>query len=102
MPLPTVISLVQTCGACPSQWDGVLDDGRAIYVRYRWGWLSVRVSTKEDAQEEFGAVRGEEIFGEQLGDNWDGVLTTTELINHTSHVLDWIVIDGDTIEFKYD
>lgn len=36
--------LVQTCDACPSQWDAETDDGRPVYIRYRWGFLSVRVA----------------------------------------------------------
>lgn len=33
--------LTQTCGACPSQWEGELEDGRMLYIRYRWGYLSI-------------------------------------------------------------
>lgn len=70
--------LIQTCGACPSQWDGVTDDDRAVYIRYRWGYLSVRASEPGD-QGEWAGVEGEEILGVQLGDEWDGVLLEDEL-----------------------
>lgn len=36
-------SLKQTCEACPSQWEGKLSDGRKVYIRYRWGTLTVHV-----------------------------------------------------------
>lgn len=57
--------LIQTCGACPSQWEASLKDGRMLYIRYRWGCLSVRISLNptEDA---FDAVRGVEIWNGKL------------------------------------
>ena len=36
-------TLTQTCGTCPSQWEGRLADGRPIYIRFRWGELSIRL-----------------------------------------------------------
>ncbi len=38
-----IASLKRTCIACPSQWEGVLEDSRPIYIRFRWGELSVRL-----------------------------------------------------------
>lgn len=32
-----VIELVQTCYMCPEQYEGKLDTGEKVYVRYRWG-----------------------------------------------------------------
>jgi hypothetical protein len=29
--------------ACPSMWEGELSDGRHVYVRYRWGAISIEV-----------------------------------------------------------
>ena len=34
----------QTCGACPTQWEGKLKDGRDFYFRYRWGVAYLGVS----------------------------------------------------------
>lgn len=45
---PRVVALKKTCIACPSQWEGVLEDGRVIYARYRWGELSVGVGDGVD------------------------------------------------------
>lgn len=34
---PAVATEIQTCGACPEQWDGTLVDGRHFYYRLRHG-----------------------------------------------------------------
>jgi hypothetical protein len=40
----TIKSLELTCSSCPLQLEGVLDTGQQIYIRYRHGYLSVRIS----------------------------------------------------------
>ena len=75
----TVKEIHKTSTACPSQWEGWTDDNRQIYVRYRWGYLSVSVG-KVDDKTEMAAVDGEEIFSyinnrEPLG----GYMTYTAL-----------------------
>jgi hypothetical protein len=45
---PKVVALKKTSVACPSQWEGDLEDGRAIYIRYRHGHLSVGVGDDID------------------------------------------------------
>lgn len=78
-PLLRVQSIVMTCGACPSQWEGQFADGRYFYARYRWGQLSVSVSTESvDA-----AVGGEEIFAAECGDGLDGHMTTERMMEIT-------------------
>lgn len=67
-----VVKIIRTCFACPSQWEGEFSNGDKLYIRYRWGYLSVR----RDSQD---AVNGEEIFGEQVGDGLDGVLRYEDL-----------------------
>ena len=69
----------RTCLACPSQWEGKLTDGRMFYVRYRWGYLSIRVSNGK-TDDSMNAVRGEEIFGAQLGSDMDGCLSEQHLM----------------------
>lgn len=32
-----IVRAVQTCGACPAQWDAWDDQGRYWYLRYRYG-----------------------------------------------------------------
>lgn len=53
--LPVVTSLKKTCTACPSQWDGTLDDGRVLYARYRWGYVD---GDPRDAVEQLGIRQG--------------------------------------------
>lgn len=67
-------SFRRTCSACPSQWDAKTADGREVYIRYRWGYLSVRV-----AGEGRDAVSGKEVLGRQVGDAMDGMMDDNEL-----------------------
>lgn len=67
--------LTKTCEACPSQWEGEFEDGSPVYIRYRWGYLSV-----EDIP------RGEQLFGRQVeGGTWGvyGVMSTEEMLGRT-------------------
>lgn len=36
-PVAELVRVVQTCSACPSQWDGWTATGDYVYMRYRWG-----------------------------------------------------------------
>lgn len=83
-----VVSITQTCNACPSQWEGTLDDGRMVYVRYRWGGLSIRVSNLP-TKKVMEAVDGEEIFYKDIGDGLDGILEYSKLVEITEGVIDW-------------
>ena len=69
-----VNNIVQTCYACPSQWEGNLEDGRMFYVRYRWGGLTIELSNgpTDNISELFND--GKLIHSETLGDGFDGVL----------------------------
>jgi len=84
---PLVVkSVVQTCFACPSQWEGSLEDGRMFYVRFRWGYLSVRVSA-EPTKNSMDAVGGSEIFGGSVEDEWAGCMSTNEMARIVKDVL---------------
>jgi hypothetical protein len=76
--MPKVVSLRNTCIACPSQWEGTLEDGRAIYARYRHGELSVGVG--DDINE---AVRNgmsdQALYASDLGNGLDGFMDFREL-----------------------
>jgi hypothetical protein len=66
----------QTCEACPSQWEGATQDERYVYIRYRWGRLSV-------------SVDGETVYCQDIGDALDGTLSWGEMMQYTSHVMIW-------------
>jgi len=81
-----------TCRACPSQWEGETEDGRAIYVRYRHGYLSAGVgSTMDDAVtagwnfEALGSEPGDGVLihSEKVTDENDGVMSTAEMLERT-------------------
>lgn len=75
-------------GACPFQIDALTDDDRLIYGRYRFGNLSVQIGEAGD-HSEFAAVRGEEIFGGKIGDDYDGSMNLEEFKEHTKETLDF-------------
>ena len=83
-----VIALKQTSIACPSQWEGTLEDGRAIYFRYRHGALSVGAGCDIDE-----AVRnsrsGDAVFEDYVGDGLDGFMDLEELKCHLHGLLEF-------------
>lgn len=62
-----ISKIEQTCYACPSQWEIDLEDGRHIYVRYRWGTLSFDVDNIE-------------VYSEDIGDGLSGVIGEGEML----------------------
>lgn len=46
---PAIRTAVQTCEACPDQWEGELADGRAFYFRYRGGIASLAIGADRDS-----------------------------------------------------
>lgn len=86
--LPTVVALTKTCLACPSQWDGVLEDGRAIYARYRHGALSVGIG--DDPEEAVGNSWTERaLYADYVGDGFDGFMDFEELKVHLHGLLEF-------------
>jgi hypothetical protein len=65
------ITITQTCLACPSQWEGELDDGRFFYARYRWGGLTFSTGESLDA-----AVMGTLVYEGDHGEGLDGWMDT--------------------------
>lgn len=71
-------TLTRTCLACPSQWEGTLDDGRAIYVRYRHGELSVGIGGDIDDAVRNG-MSDQALYAADIGDGLDGFMDVEEL-----------------------
>lgn len=95
-----VVKIVNTCTACPSQWDGLTDDNRQIYVRYRWGSLDIRIGDMGDMSE-FGAVRGESIFDwDSDGDGWGGFMSYCELKSIASKFFDFPECENDNVDWQ--
>lgn len=87
--LITVTTIVQTCPWVPSQWEGYTVDGRPIYVRYRWGHLSIRLSKLGGTIEDAVASR-KEIISRSIGHPFDGVMTYQELKHQTRGMIHWL------------
>ena len=76
-----VKDMIQTCSASPSQWEGSLTDGRMFYARYRHGFLSITVSKNATTNIDDAIIEeSDSIYGEQLGDEYDGILDESLLI----------------------
>jgi hypothetical protein len=81
-------TIEKTCFACPSQWEGFLENGKAIYIRYRWGYLSIRIS--DDVTDDiYDAVCGKEIYGKQIGEEYDGVIELDTVLDLSKGVLEY-------------
>lgn len=65
-----VKNVVRTCAACPSQWEAETEDGRGVYIRYRYGCIQVWVS--HNAGED--GLDGDCVFGDCIGDDFDGCI----------------------------
>lgn len=76
-----VIELAQTCASNPSQWEGVLADGRRLYVRYRWSTLTVQITNSDNDWVT--------IYQRGGGTGYDGLMDTSEMIVELSEVLDF-------------
>ncbi len=83
-----VITLKRTCLACPSQWEGTLADGRAVYARYRHGELTIGVGDEMDE-----AVRNASsdvaLYAGEVGDGLDGFMSFEELKAKVCGVLEF-------------
>lgn len=78
--------LTMTCGACPAQWEGKLEDGRHVYARYRHGWLEVAAAPSLDiavfAHTSEDALQREVLVGREIGDQYDGMMSTEDMLRH--------------------
>jgi hypothetical protein len=83
---PKVVALKKTSLACPSQWEGTLEDGRVVYVRYRHGALSVGVG--DDIDEAVGnGMSDQALHADYVGDGLDGFMDFEELKLHLHGLL---------------
>lgn len=64
-----ITQLERDCIACPTAWIATTDSGKELYVRYRWGDLTVK--TRDDEREE--------IYRKDFGGAFDGHMTVYEL-----------------------
>lgn len=71
--------------ACPTQWEALTEEGRHVYIRYRWGELTISIGrpggTKMDA------VGGERWFWGEVGERLGGVIELDEVCEATGLVV---------------
>lgn len=82
--MTTITKLEQTCAACPSQWEGKTSDGDYVYIRYRWGYLSVTLYAIDKL-----LVHGKQIFGKAIGEDLDGAMSFEELKEATKEKIEF-------------
>lgn len=76
------MEIIKTCSACPSQWDITLDDGRFLYVRYRWGEFTVRHFPEGPQWYKMDNVpNGELLVCKEAGDGLDGYMEDDEMLD---------------------
>lgn len=72
---------VKTCDCCPSQWDIYTYGGQYYYARYRFGRFTLTLDPFRDSQQTVIAL--------EIGDEYDGVMSTSQMQQLTKDVLDW-------------
>lgn len=80
-----IVSIKKTCEACPSQWEGWTDDGLFLYIRYRWGTLSV--TFWEDSAMFTFPYPYVVLYEGCIGDSLDGFMDYEELKKYLKDVL---------------
>lgn len=82
-----LLNTQQTCYACPAQWESQTEDNRPVYIRYRWGRLSVQVGEpNETIDDMFDNCDGKAIFVQQIGDNYDGSIELDTVMKHIQDI----------------
>lgn len=79
-----VHDLVQTCFACPSQWEFRTFEDRPVYVKCRWGRLQICIG--RPGRSAADAVWGPYIFCDKIGAEGDGYIEWKWI----AHILDWV------------
>lgn len=68
------IEAIQTCGACPTQYEGTIE-GERFYFRYRHGFWSVRFHPTDEWNDEAW------VDGDNLGDDLDGCMGYADVMD---------------------
>jgi hypothetical protein len=92
--MPTVVALKQTTSTCPTQWEGALDDGRALFAHCRRGELSVGLGESVDDAIDNTAT-GKALCFEYVE---DGPMSFAELRAHLYGLLEFpegLVVEGE-------
>ena len=75
-----VISLTVEIAACPLEISGKTENGQEVFVRYRWGHLTIHIA---DGTEDGWTL------AQQVGGENDGWISLDEIREITAGVVDW-------------
>lgn len=81
----TIGDLRRTTSAAPTQWQGALTDGRPIYIRYKWGELSVRIGRLGETIEQ--TVRAQPWFEGDVGEATGSMIELSQVLSATGLAL---------------
>jgi hypothetical protein len=70
-----IATIKQTCYACPSQWEGKTEDGKDIYIRFRWGTLRLDIDGKTIISMEIGE------------DEWNGLINLGDVLYYLKNYI---------------
>lgn len=76
----TLAELTETCGGCPSQWEGRTTSNEPVYIRYRWGNLTLCIGFPGGDID--NAIRADPKRRLSVGDGLDGCMETDEMMHH--------------------
>lgn len=80
-----IVKAVETCSACPLQYECETDDGKFVYVRFRWDILTIGIGASMDEAVE-NAMGETPVLRQVRIDN----LTDLVGVKYASlHVIDW-------------
>ena len=82
----TLVKAIQTCMACPSQWDAWDAEGNYYYLRYRSAYGSVTRYSNENWMNT--DEQGEVVSTFEYGHPLDGSMTLEEFAGHAGIELD--------------
>lgn len=79
-PRYTIVKAVQTCAACPSQWDAWTDEGQYLYLRFRHGIGTVEEQPSPDV--DAWSVKEPDVRFRH--DDLDGSISLAEFAEHAN------------------
>jgi hypothetical protein len=83
-----VSTVTETFCACPNTYSGKTTNGDTIFVRYRWGHLSIRLQPGKTVDDSEGS-NGESIFELDYGGPFDGMINYSKLRELTEKIIQW-------------
>lgn len=70
---------IQTTSCCPSQWEGLTEQNEFVYIRYRFGTLTIQMSASGGNISDAINI-GHMVFAKSFSERLDGKMTSEELI----------------------